>query len=82
MMSCASFTQNLYSVEVYGLLLLLLLSISLKLYFFRLPAIPHWLQNFLLGANISLMVTHHLSLAPLAILMVYRRYKEYKFSVD
>ena len=80
MMSCASFTQNLYSVEVYGLLLLLL-SISLKLYFFRLSVIPHWLQNFLLGAVISLMVAHHLSLAPLAILMVYRRYKEYKFSV-
>ena len=38
-------------------------------------------EIFLLGAVISLMVTHHLSLAPLAILMVYRRYKEYKFSV-
>ncbi len=80
MMSCASFTPNLYSVEVYGLLILLL-SLSLNLYFFRIPLISVRIQNFLLGGVVSLMVIHHLSLAPLGALMIYRRFVEQKFSL-
>ncbi len=79
MMCCNPFTQNLYSVEVYGFLIFLL-ALSLKLYFFRVSIFPIWLQDLLLGLVIGLMVSHHLSLAPLAALMVYRRCLECGFS--
>ncbi|MEE2923294.1 MAG: hypothetical protein VX619_00815 [bacterium] len=79
-MSCASFTPNLYSIEVYGLLILLL-SLSLKLYFFRISMISERSQNLLLGIVIALMVSHHLSLAPVAAIMIYRRFVEYRFSL-
>ena len=81
MMCCNPFTQNLNSVEVYGFLTLLL-ALSLKLYFFKISNLSIWLQDLILGLVLGLMVSHHLSLAPLAVLMVYRRCLESRFSIQ
>lgn len=75
MLACGAVVENLYSVEVYGFLLLLY-AMCFYLYCRRVPFLGVHGQDIYICTCLGFLVSHHLSMAPLAICILMRCFLE------
>lgn len=75
MLSCTPFVECFYSVEVYGFLIFLFAT-SFWLYCFRIESLKVKLQDTLLCLILGFLISHHLSMIPLALCILCRLYIE------
>ena len=75
MLACGAVVENLYSVEVYGFLLLLY-ALCLYLYCEKISFLGITTQDVCLSICLGFLVSHHLSMAPLGICILLRCFLE------